>query len=223
MNKIVIFGSGAHAKVVLSGIIQIKKYNAVGFIDERVKKGTVIYTQNKKKYRVIGNIDDLKKIYNQNIYGIIGIGSNFLRKKIATQINRKFKRFKWIAVISNNSILNGKVKVNCGSLIVSGSVINTGTVIGKHCIINTSSSIDHDNDLKNFSRTGPRVTTGGNVKLGECSHIGIGSIVKNGAMIKNNSIIGAKSLVLKNCEKNSLYYGVPAKRIRKRKSNENYL
>ena len=102
-------------------------------------------------------------------------------------------------------------------------MINTGTIIGKHCLINTSSSIDHHNNFKNFSSTGPGVITGGNVKIGEMSHLFIGSIIKNNINIKSNALIGGSSFVNNDCDKNSVYYGVPAKKIRLRKENEEYL
>ena len=38
MKKILIIGSGGHAKVILSEIIQIKEYRIIGFIDEFKKK-----------------------------------------------------------------------------------------------------------------------------------------------------------------------------------------
>ena len=90
-------------------------------------------------------------------------------------------------------------------------------------MINTSSSIDHDNIFENYSSTGPNVTTGGNVELGQCSHLGIGSTVKHQISIGDNTIIGAQSMVLKNCNKNSVYYGIPAKKIRDREDNSKYL
>ena len=106
---------------------------------------------------------------------------------------------------------------------MSGVVINTGTIIGDHCLINTSSSIDHDNKFGNFSSSGPGVTTGGNVKLGTCSHLGIGCTVKDQASIGSDTIIGAQSLVLKNCDNSSVYYGIPAKKIKERKHDTEYL
>ena len=223
MKKIVIFGSSGHARVVLSELLKLKDYKVLGFIDNTFKTGRVIDQLKNKKYKILGDIKYLKKIYNKNIYGIIGVGSNFLRKKIAYETNKIIKNFKWCSVISKNSIISGDVKIDVGSLIISGSIINTGTKIGKHCIINTSSSIDHDNIFKDFSSTGPRTTTGGKVKVGLCSHIGIAATVKNNVTIQNHTIVGAKSLVLKNCEKNSIYFGSPAIKIRKRKEKENYL
>ena len=38
-----------------------------------------------------------------------------------------------------------------------------------------------------------------------------------------NTIIGGNSFVNKNCEDNSVYYGAPSKKIRTRKSEDNFL
>ena len=223
MKEILIFGSGLHSKVILSEIIQIKGYRVIGFVDENIKKGTIIETYKNKKYKVVSNIKGINKLLNKNTFGIIGIGSNFIRKKVAEKINKIYKNFNWATIISKNSTINGNVRIGKGSLIVSASVINTGTKIGEHCLINTSSSIDHDNTFENYSSTGPGVITGGNVKLGQCSYLGIGSTVKHRITIQDNTIIGAQSLVLKNCDKNSIYFGIPAKKIKDRENNSNYL
>ena len=223
MKKILIIGVGGHAKVILSEIIQIKGNRIIGFIDEFKKKNTIIESYKNKQYKVLGSIKDLKKIVDKNTFGIIGIGTNFNRKKVSEEINKIFKNFNWATIISKNSKINGNVEIGKGSIIVSGSVVNTGTKIGEHCLINTSSSIDHDNTFKNYSSTGPGVITGGNVKLGQCSYLGIGSTVKHRITIQDNTIIGAQSLVLKNCDKNSIYFGIPAKKIKDRENNSNYL
>ena len=223
MKKILIFGSGDHSRVILSEIIQIKEYRVIGFVDKNTKKGTIIANYKNKKYKVVSNIKGINKLLDKNTFGIIGIGSNFIRKKFAEEINKIYKNFNWATIISKNSVISENVRVGKGSLIVSGSVINTGTKIGEHCLINTSSSVDHDNTFKNYSSTGPGVTTGGNVELGQCSHLGIGSTVKHQTSIGDNTIIGAQSLVLKNCNKNSVYYGIPAKKIRDREESTKYL
>ena len=62
-------------------------------------------------------------------------------------------------------------------MIISGSIINRNTKIGKHCIINTGSIIEHDNELKDFSSTGPGAKLGGNVKIGKLSFVGLGSLL----------------------------------------------
>ena len=237
MKNIIIFGSGSHSKVVFSEAIKLKNYNILGFVDNFSKKGKKIINYNNKNYFNLGSINDfIKKVKISNkktkktnskkdneISGIIGTGLNYLRKKISDEVFKIDKTFKWETIISKDAILNGKIKIGEGSLIMSGVVINTHTVIGKHCIINTSSSIDHDNLFSDYSSCAPGVITGGNVKIGKYSYLGIGSVIKHSIDIGFNTVIGGKSFVNKKCLNNRVYYGVPVKEIKKRKVNENYL
>ncbi|WP_440920384.1 PglD-related sugar-binding protein [Candidatus Pelagibacter sp.] len=224
-KKIIIFGSGAHSKVVFSEIIKLKTYNFLGFVDSLSPKGQKVISYKKKTFFNLGSIEEVIKKKNKygKFSGIIGIGLNHLRKKIVNDVFKLDKTFKWETIVSKDCILNGNVTIEEGSLIMSGVTINTETVIGKHCIVNTSSSIDHDNKFKNFSSCGPGVITGGNVKLGDSSHLGIGSIVEQGIEIGKNTVVGGNSFVNKKCEDNKLYFGVPIKKIRSRKISENYL
>ena len=222
-KKLFIIGSGNHSKIILTEAIKLNKYECIGFIDEKLKKGKIITNIDGKDYKILGKINDIGNLIDKNIFGIIGIGLNFKRKQVAEIINNKYKNFNWAKIVSKDSLINGKVNIGEGSFIVSGSTINNGTTIGKHCLINTRSSIDHDNFFDNFSSTGPGVITGGVVKVGICSHIGIGAVIKQKILIGSNTLIGAKSLVLKNCDDFCVYYGSPSLKIKKRKTNTKYL
>ena len=222
MIKIVIFGSGGHAKVIFSEIIKIKTFKFIGFVDDFKKKGELIIGLNKKKYYNLGSIKEVISKKN-NFKGIIGVGLNFIREKIANDIKKINCNFKFQKVISKDATINSNVFIDEGSLICSGSTINTETRIGKHCIINTSCSIDHDNKFGDFSSTGPGVVTGGNVEVGCQSYLGLGCLIRHNIKILENTIVGLGSLVNKDCKKNSIYYGSPAILIRKRKNNEIYL
>tara|TARA_B100000787_G_scaffold168216_1_gene156549 strand:- start:182 stop:850 length:669 start_codon:yes stop_codon:yes gene_type:complete len=222
MRKVIIFGSGGYAKVIYSEIIKDKKLIFLGFVDETKQKGELIIRNKKKNYVNLGKISEVIKKKN-NFNGIIGIGLNFIRQKVYKDIISLDINFKFEKVISKNAIVDPDVIVGDGSLIVAGSVINIGTKIGNHCIINTSCSIDHDNIFEDFSSTGPGVITGGNVIVRKNSYIGMGSTIKQGIKIQNDTVIGAHSYVNKNCEKKSIYYGSPLKKIRKRIKTENYL
>ena len=221
-RNIVILGNGAHSKVLVSEILKLKNFKIIGFVNYN-KKFKKIITYNKKNYKNYKNIKDIKNIYNKKIYGIIGIGTNFIRKKVHDHISRSKIKLIWQTIVSKHAIIDKNVKIGEGSFVATGVVINTGTVIGRHCIINTLSSIDHDNHFDDFSSTGPRITTGGNVTVGKLSFIGIASVIKHKINIKENTIIGGYSFVNKNCKKNSIYLGIPIKRISHRKSNQKYL
>ena len=218
MKRLILIGSGFHSKIVYDEILRKKKYKVLGYLSNDNKKNHKI-----KKIKYLGKLDNLKKLKLKNFFCIIAIGQGDIREKVLREINKLGIKIKWGKIISNDAIISPNTKIGEGSVIISGSIINVGTKIGIHCLINTGSSIDHDNHFKDFSGCGPRTITGGNVNIGKGSYIGLGSVVKNNIKILDNTIIGASSLVLKNCKKNSIYFGSPAKRIRAKKKNENYL
>ena len=198
-KKLIIFGKGDYAKVIKS---ELEKLGTFRIIAEVNKNQDIIKLRNK---------------VGKNTYGIIAIGSNYLREKILKIANKKLPNLKWATIISNNAILAKNIKIGEGSIIISGVIINTGTKIGKHCYINTGSIVEHDNYFEDFSSSGPGVITGGNVKVGKSSYLGIGCVIKNEIKIGSNTVIGGLSFVNKNCNNNSLFFGIPAKKIRIRK------
>ena len=215
LNKLIIIGSGGHSKVVINEVLKHNKFKIQKIIDiknfgKKIKVG--------KKYLKIINYKkfDWSKI-NSQTFLFIAVGDNFLRKKIVNEIEKNNNKIKWATVVSFDSIISNEVKIKPGSLVVSGSIINPGTKIGAHCIINTRSSIDHDNFFDDCSSCAPGVVTGGNVKVGKYSFLGIRSTVINNIKIGSKTIIGANSLVNKNCLSNYIYYGRPAKKIKKSK------
>jgi len=221
MKKILILGSGSHAKVIFSEILNLKKYKLIGFIDDFEKKNKIIVSYKKKNFKILGKINDLKKIKFD--CAVIGIGDNTIREKIKNKTERIKKNIKWEKVISKNAKISINVKIGDGSVIISGANINIGTKIGSHCLINSSSSIDHDNIFGDFSSTGPGVVTGGNVSIGKYSHLGIGSKIKNNITVDMSTIVGGNTFINKNCKKNSIYFGIPGKYIRSRTRFNKYL
>ena len=202
-TNLIIFGNGLHANVVVDELNRLKKYNVLGKVN----------IKNKIKYKnKFFNIKDFyEKFKNKKIKGIVAIGDNKIRRQVVYEIERVIPNFKWETLISKNSIISDKAKIGEGSMIISGTVINTNSEIGKHCLINTRSIIDHDNKWEDFTSSGPGVSSAGSVKIKKNSHVGIGTTIKEKIIIGENTLIGAHSFVNKNCKKDSVYYGVPAK------------
>lgn len=208
-KNLYIFGSGGHAKVILSEILLSYEYNKIIFFNPYSSENKIII--NNTSFEVINNITTIK---SENSCGIIGIGDLHKRISVSKEIDIKIPNFEWATIISKNTTIAKDVMINEGTVVISGSIINTGTKIGKHCIINTRSTIDHDNKIDDFVNISPSVVTGGNVVIGEASDIGISSIIKNNISIERNVVIGDNSFVNKDYLSNSLYYGSPIKKIK---------
>ena len=227
-KDLIIFGSKSAAIVVLTEILQLQMFNVVGFVDDYVDADQPVFRWKEKTYYTLGSTQHffkhkINEFNPRNLSGVMGVGFNYFKKKIVDEVYELSQNFEWQSIISKNSTLNGICEIGDGTVILSGVTVNTGTKFGKFCKVNTSSSIDHDNLFSDYASCGPGVITGGNVIVGENSYLGIGSTIKHGIKIGDNSVIGGCSFVNKNCESNSLYYGVPAKRIKQREPEENYL
>jgi len=212
VKKILIFGTGGHAKVILDIISNEKKYEIAGFIDNELDEGQEVLN-----HKVLGADKDLISLIKKNSIfgGVIAVGNNYSRENISQKINNLCKDFNFINCIHSQAQIAMDVSIGVGNVLMAGSVINTSTSIGNHCIVNTNSSLDHDNTILDFSSIAPNSATGGNVTIGKLSALGIGSTILPGISVGPNSIIGAGSLVLEDIPSDSIYFGSPAKFIRK--------
>lgn len=86
--------------------------------------------------------------------------------------------------------------------------------IGKHVSITTSSFVTHDGGVWVMRKENPKLDVIAPIKIGNNVFIGTSCIILPGTIIGNNVVIGAGSIVKGNIESNSVYAGVPAKRIK---------
>lgn len=209
MNKnVVIIGAGGHAKVI-ADIIDKSKDIVVGFLDDNKTKGDIIIKE--KQYKVIGRIDDCKKIQLEypEMEFIIAIGNNKVRKQIA----ERYKDLKFYTAIHPSSQIALDVKIDEGTVVMANTSINTSAKIKKHCIINTGAVVEHDNIIEDYVHVSPNATLCGTVQIGELTHIGAGTTIKNNISICHACIIGAGSVVIKNINEPSTYIGIPARKM----------
>ena len=212
-KEIIIIGSSGHAKTIIDIIEKENKYKIIGLIDDYRKIGEKTFG-----YNILGGLENINKFSNIR-KAIIAVGDNFSRKKIKQRIEHKFN---FIQAIHPSSTIGKNVKIGDGTAIMAGAIINPSTAIGKHCVVNTNSSLDHDCFMDDYASLAPNVTTGGNVIIGKNSSICLGANIINDITIGQNTIIGAGSCVLKNISDNIIAYGIPCKKIKKRIFDKKY-
>lgn len=207
MEKIVIIGGGGHAKVVISIIKKIKKFNILGYTDIK-DKGKIL------GIKYLGDDNILDQIINKykKCSAVIGIGKINVKDK-RNNIFKKLKKigFDLPVIISPNALINEGVTIDEGTVIFDGCIINSGTRIGKLNIINTNSLIEHDCILQNNVFIGPHATICGNVKINNNSFVGANSTIIQSIKIHSNCLIGAGAVIVNNLNKPGTYVGIPGK------------
>ncbi|MGL4864541.1 MAG: acetyltransferase [Cetobacterium sp.] len=210
MKEIIVIGAGGHAKVIIDIILQRKKI----LNDNLVIKGILddSFKENEEKnifgIPIVGKINKILELPS-DIYYIIAIGNNGIRKKIA----QNYEKVKYITLIHPKAVIAENVSINIGTVLMAGSIINSYTKIGKHCIINTGSIIEHDNIIEDYVHISPNVTLCGGVSIGEKSWIGAGATLIQGIKIEEKCIVGAGSVIIRNIKKMSKVIGIPGKDV----------
>lgn len=208
MRKIIILGSGGHARSVLHTLKQSNNFELIGILDKEEQVGKIL-----DSIPIIGTDQDMKKYYDQGIenlfIGVGSIGNTKLRRKLYEQAH--MIGFKFPTIIDSTAIIGDKVIVEEGTYIGKGSIVNVGSRIGRQCIINTGAIVEHDCNIGEFVHIGPGAVLSGNVQVGAHTHIGVNSTVIQGIHIGGHTLIGAGSVVVKDIDSYKKAYGNPCK------------
>lgn len=214
--KVMIIGSGGHAKVVIDAINKQRIYEIIGLIDDYRQVG-----ETTMDIPVVGKVSDISDHKGINCSWIIAVGDNKGRNSIYSRVIEL--RLNYINVIHPSATIGSDVDLGVGNFIAAGAIINSGTTIGSHCIINTGAQLDHDNKIEDFVSVAPKAALAGSVVVGRGTYIGMGVNVIERIVIGRQTVIGAGSLVNRDIPRFKVAYGVPCIEQRDREVKETFL
>ncbi len=211
MNKLLIIGCGGHSKVVTE-IAELSGYEDIEYLE----------TSNFFKESFLGRKVN-KNIKNWSEDFFVAIGDNFKREKIFNDFLRNNNLSNPISLFHPRSYISKYSKIERGTLLCPFTVVNPYALVKCGVILNTNSIVEHDCFVDQFSSLAPGVKLGGKVKIGKRTAVSLGTTISHGINIGDDNLIGAQSFVRNDIGNNNIYYGIPAKLIRKREKGEIYL
>jgi sugar O-acyltransferase (sialic acid O-acetyltransferase NeuD family) len=197
-RNIVVIGAGGHAKVVISTLRTNDCSIGAVFDDDSSLWGTELLGVPVRGPIAMADQSEFE-------LGIIAIGNNAVRKRIAHRLN-----LRWLTVVHSAAWVDPDAKLGTGTVVFAGAVIQPGGVVGEHVIVNTSASVDHDCVVKDFCHIAPGVHLGGNVQVDEGAFLGVGSDVIPGRKVGAWTMVGAGAVVVRDLPERVVAYGVPA-------------
>jgi len=218
MKKILVIGDSSFTKVIINLIEDEGEFEIFGVID-------CLNVGNKfSNYDIVGTKEDIPRLLDENdIYGgVLAIDNNWMCKVVYDKILLIYSKFNFITVIHPTAIIGKNVIIGRGTLVMAGVVVNSDSVIGEFCLLKMQSSLGHEGIMEDFSSLSFGVITGGNLKLGTFSNISFSTSVIENIKIGAHSFIGAGSLVLNNIPSFTVAFGIPAKKNRKRRKDEEH-
>jgi UDP-perosamine 4-acetyltransferase len=203
MRKLLLWGAGGHAKVVLDCAEATLMFQDIAFIDDAPKKEFCGHS-------VLGNRAALAVATRQGYTEIlVSIGDNNIRASCFALLEEH--GLTAATIVHPSATVSPSASVGPGSVVMPGAIINAGARIGSNCIVNTAAIIEHDCVIGDHVHISPGVALGGGVRIGALAHVGLGAIALPGATIGERAIVGAGSVVLKTVAPATTVVGVPAR------------
>ena len=211
-TRIAILGSGGFAREVATIIHAINAksptYDLMGYIDNRLPKGTLI-----NGLPVIGSDDEINKI-SIPISIVTAFGEPDLKEKVCRKYTNPLISFP--TIIHPTVILGdaSSIKLGKGCIICAGCILTTNIEIKDFVTLNLSCTVGHDVTIGNFSSFMPSCNISGEVNLDKKVYCGTGVKIINQTNVGKHAIIGAGAVVTQDIPADCTAVGVPAKPIK---------
>lgn len=106
-----------------------------------------------------------------------------------------------------------------GSVIFAGARFTNSIILGDFVTVNLGATVSHDVEMGDYVNLSPGAHIAGNVKICDGAWIGIGVAVNQGLPERKRVIgawttIGSGAVVTDDCAPDSVYVGIPARKIR---------
>jgi len=191
-EKLVLFGAGGHAKVVIDIVEQQGNFEIAGLLDDDLRhQGKGIFG-----YPVLGTRADLPALRSAQLrHAIVTIGDNAERAAVAAHLHQLGWRF--ASAIHPRASIGRGVSVGPGSVVMAGCVINADASLGGHVIVNSGATVDHDCRVEDAVHIAPGCHLCGGVSVGSGTLLGAGTTVTPGVSIGKKVVVGAGSTVIR--------------------------
>lgn len=151
---------------------------------------------------------------------VIGIGDGAVRRNIA---RRHAGKVSFMNLIHPSATFGRRQRdqVECrqGVIVCAGARFTSNILVGDFTIFNLNSTISHDSIIGDFVTVSPQACVLGNVEVRSGAWIGASVTINQGTneskrVIGSNSVIGSGAVVLHDCDSDSIYVGIPARKIK---------
>ena len=208
MTKVIGFGAGGHARVIIDILTTIGGFEIVGLLDQdqRLWRTEVLGVS------VLGDDSVARKMFDDGVRtAFIGLGSI----KNAEPRRRLYEAarasgFEIVRAIHPRAIVADSARIGDGPMVMAGAIINPAAVIGNNVIINTGAIVEHDCVIGDHSHVATGARLGGAVTIGDGSHVGLGASIREGIKVGNGAIVGAGAVVIEDVPDRTVVVGVPA-------------
>lgn len=205
MERLILFGAGGHAKVVLDALLRGGRDVAGLIDDDPATTGRLVLG-----LPVLGT----RPVLAQEWAGaavIPALGVNAARAALLDWLRES--QHPLASAVHPAAIVGAGVVLGGGSFLAAGAVINPDTRLGDGVIVNTCASVDHDCRIGRAVHIAPGARLCGGVTIGDETLVGTGAVIIPGISIGARAVIGAGSVVIRDVPDGARVAGNPARAL----------
>jgi sugar O-acyltransferase (sialic acid O-acetyltransferase NeuD family) len=209
MKKLVILGSGGHAKEIVSALDDINArgpaFDFLGFIDpgSPERKGQYVCGR-----PVIGGYEAVPEP-SAEISFCCGIGDPFARMKeclVAESLG-----WEPATLIHPAASIAPSSRIGGGTFIGMGSIVGADAIVGVHCSVNVYAAVGHDSSMGDYAVVSPGAMILGGAEIGDLVLIGANAVVHVGRKMGRAAVLGAASFLIEDLAPERSALGNPAR------------
>jgi sugar O-acyltransferase (sialic acid O-acetyltransferase NeuD family) len=205
-DRLVVFGSGGHAKVVVEAALAREPGREIIILDDSPSaNGRSLFG-----IGVSGTRDRLESLRGSPI--VVAVGDNQARAKMISWVHEHGHQLE--TVIHPKAWVAESIQLGGGVFVSAGAVVIADARIGDGAIINTAASVDHDCVIGETAHIAPGVHLCGNVQIGARTLIGVGAAIRPGISICDDVTVGAGAVVVRDITSAGTFAGNPVRRLR---------
>jgi len=186
----------------------------IGFLDDdSVKIGTTI-----DGLLVLGRLDSVVEHADARL--VICAGKGIARRAIATRLaGLGVTDDRYLTVIDPSVRVPANCHIGAGSILLAGTVLTSDVTMGRHVVCMPKVTLTHDDVLEDFVTLAAGVSIGGGVRIGEAAYLGMNASVRELCRVGAQATLGMGSVLLTDQPAESIWAGVPARELTRRKDH----
>lgn len=208
LDKIIVYGAGGHARVVVSAARQTGKFEVVCIVDpdgmgdpDEMIQGCFVET---------GGPEVLERLRRDRAgAAMVAFGDSQRRQRaFETLIDAGFHL---PPLVHPSAIIDPTSEIGDGVQALALSHVGPSTIIGRGVILNTGCTVEHETTIGEFSTLSPSVSVAGRCTIGNHVFFGLGSNVADQLSVGQYTKVGAGAVVLESIPSHALAVGIPAR------------
>lgn len=216
-KKIVVFGYGTFAEIILQYLTDDSEYEVVAFTldDEYIKEDTYLGLP-------MVPFSIIEKIYpSEDHFMHVGLSyTNLNHLREDRYHEAKSKGYTLPTYISSKATILTKYPIGDNCFIFENNTIQPFVKIGNNVILWSGNHIGHHGEIQDHNFISSHVVISGQCLIKPNCFIGVNSTIAHGVIIETENLIGAGSYIAKNTQPKAVY--VPPRSVKLDKTSDQF-